>query len=187
MEYVMYFWPDYRHSLLASLFTMLHSLDRVSKTRCSLYLCCSPYLDNWCSSSCRILLYSELFMKYAKGLQRPTLGRHLCCRILSQNCPGKHLWRWLCTFAGTSKSSVYPSGHHNRKCWFLHSPVGLYRNAEPTNAVHERGVLFFLLILVFLLFTSSFAHMVIAAVETAEEGGSKFMPPFTLIFILTNI
>jgi ATP-binding cassette subfamily G (WHITE) protein 2 (PDR) len=53
------------------------------------------------------------------------------------------------------------------------SPVGFYRNAEQTHAVHERGVLFFLLIWIFLIFTSTFAHMCIAAVETAEEGGSK--------------
>lgn len=30
-------------------------------------------------------------------------------------------------------------------------PIGLYQNAEPTNAVHERGALFFLLILQFML------------------------------------
>jgi hypothetical protein len=53
------------------------------------------------------------------------------------------------------------------------SPVGFYKNAEPTNEVHIRGGLFFLLIWVFLIFTSTFAHMCIAAVETAEEGGSK--------------
>jgi ATP-binding cassette subfamily G (WHITE) protein 2 (PDR) len=54
------------------------------------------------------------------------------------------------------------------------SPVGFYRNAEPTGQVHERGALFFLLIWVFLIFTSTFAHMCIAAVETAEEGGSRY-------------
>jgi ABC-type multidrug transport system ATPase subunit len=56
-------------------------------------------------------------------------------------------------------------------CWYY--PVGFYKNAEATNAVHERGALFFLLIWIFLVFTSTFAHMCIAAVETAEEGGSK--------------
>ena len=68
----------------------------------------------------------------------------------------------------------------------INSPVGLYRNAEPTNSVHERGALFFLLILVFLVFTSSFAHMVIASVETAEEGGSKYSSPFTFAYVLTT-
>lgn len=46
----------------------------------------------------------------------------------------------------------------------LYYPVGLYRNAEPTNAVTERGGLFFLYCLVFLLFTSTFTNMVIAAI-----------------------
>jgi ATP-binding cassette subfamily G (WHITE) protein 2 (PDR) len=57
-------------------------------------------------------------------------------------------------------------------CWYY--PVGFYNNAVPTNAVTERGALFFLLIWAFLVFTSTFAHMVIAATETAEAGGSKF-------------
>ena len=70
---------------------------------------------------------------------------------------------------------------------FFNSPVGLYRNAEPTHSVHERGLLFFLLILVFLIFTSTFAHMCIAAVETAEEGGSKSINPFALISKLIEI
>ena len=44
----------------------------------------------------------------------------------------------------------------------LYYPVGLYRNAETTGseAVYERGALFFLLTLSFLLFTCTFAHMV---------------------------
>jgi len=55
-------------------------------------------------------------------------------------------------------------------CWYY--PMGLYRNAEPTHTVHERGVLMWLLILAFLMFTSTFAHMVIASIETAETAGS---------------
>lgn len=38
-------------------------------------------------------------------------------------------------------------------CYYY--PVGLWRNAEPTGAVHERGALFFLLLQQFLLFVSS--------------------------------
>lgn len=47
----------------------------------------------------------------------------------------------------------------------IYYPVGLYRNAEPTNAVHERGALFFLLTWAFLLFTSTFTDMCVAAIE----------------------
>lgn len=67
-------------------------------------------------------------------------------------------------------------------CWYY--PIGLYRNAEPTNTVNERGVLMFLLIWQFLLFTSTFTNMVIAAIETAEAGGNiaNLMFMMTLVF-----
>jgi ABC-type multidrug transport system permease subunit len=67
-------------------------------------------------------------------------------------------------------------------CWYY--PIGLYRNAEPTDAVHERGALMFLLIWQFLLFTSTFTNMVIAAIDTAETGGNiaNLMFMMTLVF-----
>jgi ATP-binding cassette, subfamily G (WHITE), member 2, PDR len=67
-------------------------------------------------------------------------------------------------------------------CWYY--PIGLYRNAEPTNAVTARGVEMFLLVWEFLLFTSTFTNMVIAAVETAETGGNiaNLMFSLTLVF-----
>ena len=68
----------------------------------------------------------------------------------------------------------------------LYYPVGLYRNAESTGgeAIHERGALFFLLTLSFLLFTCTFAHMVIAGVGSAETGGNiaNLMFSMSLIF-----
>jgi ABC-type multidrug transport system permease subunit len=67
-------------------------------------------------------------------------------------------------------------------CWYY--PIGLVKNATPTNAVTERGGLMFLLIWQFLLFTSTFTNMVIAAIETAESGGNiaNLMFSLTLIF-----
>lgn len=62
-------------------------------------------------------------------------------------------------------------------------PIGLYRNAEPTHAVTERGGLMFLFIWTFLLFTSTFAHMCIAAIETAENGGNIANLIFSLCLI----
>ncbi|KAF2494935.1 ATP binding cassette transporter [Lophium mytilinum] len=64
-------------------------------------------------------------------------------------------------------------------CWYY--PIGMYKNAEPTNAVHERGFLMFLLILTFLLFTSTFTHMMIAGMEMVEAAGTLS----TLLFSLT--
>lgn len=67
-------------------------------------------------------------------------------------------------------------------CWYY--PIGLYRNAIPTHAVHERGGLMFLLVWEFLLFTSTFTNMVIAAIEDAETGGNiaNLMFSLTLVF-----
>ncbi|MCJ1283705.1 hypothetical protein MMC26_003036 [Xylographa opegraphella] len=70
-------------------------------------------------------------------------------------------------------------------CWYY--PIGLYRNAEPTNAVHERGGLMFLFILEFLLFTSTFTNMVIAGVETAETGGNIANLIFSLSLVFCGV
>jgi ATP-binding cassette, subfamily G (WHITE), member 2, PDR len=70
-------------------------------------------------------------------------------------------------------------------CWYY--PVGFYKNAIPTDAVTERGGLFFLLMWAFLVFTSTFTHMCIAAVETAEEGGNIANLLFSLSLIFCGV
>lgn len=70
-------------------------------------------------------------------------------------------------------------------CWYY--PVGLYRNAEPTDAVHERGALMFLFLLVFLWFTSTFSHMVIAGVDNAETGGNIANLLFALLLLFCGL
>jgi ABC-type multidrug transport system permease subunit len=66
--------------------------------------------------------------------------------------------------------------------WYF--PVGLYRNAEPTHSVAERGGAMFLLVWVFMMWTSTFAHMSVAAVELAEMAGNyaNLLFVFSLIF-----
>lgn len=63
-------------------------------------------------------------------------------------------------------------------------PIGLDANARADNAVHERGGLFFLFVLEFMIFTSTFTHMVIAGIPDAESGGNiaNLMFSLTLIF-----
>lgn len=65
--------------------------------------------------------------------------------------------------------------------WYY--PIGMYRNGEPTHAVTERSILMFLFVWTFFLFTSTFAHMVIAAVELAEVAGQYASLIFTLSLI----
>ena len=66
--------------------------------------------------------------------------------------------------------------------WYY--PIGMFRNAIPDNQLHERGGLMFLMVLTFLLFTSTFTDMVIAGIETAETGGNiaQLLFSLTLIF-----
>ncbi|KAJ6440945.1 ABC transporter CDR4 [Purpureocillium lavendulum] len=54
-------------------------------------------------------------------------------------------------------------------CWYF--PIGLYRNAEWTDQVNSRGITMFLQVWIFFVFTSTFANMIIAAIETAEVAG----------------
>ncbi|KAL8279408.1 hypothetical protein RQP46_008220 [Phenoliferia psychrophenolica] len=70
-------------------------------------------------------------------------------------------------------------------CWYY--PIGFYRNAALDNAVHTRGFLMFLLIWGFYLFTSTFAHMCIAAIEIAEVGGTLAMFAFMLTIIFCGV
>lgn len=67
-------------------------------------------------------------------------------------------------------------------CWYY--PVGLYRNAQATHAIAERGGAMFLLVWVYMMWTSTFASMSVAAVELAEMAGNyaNLLFVFSLIF-----
>ncbi|PVH68360.1 putative multidrug resistance ABC transporter [Cadophora sp. DSE1049] len=54
--------------------------------------------------------------------------------------------------------------------WYY--PVGLYRNASPTHEEELRGALIFLLIVTYLIFTSTFSTLVIAVIGNAETGAN---------------
>ncbi|KAH8590585.1 AtrD, ABC-transporter [Bisporella sp. PMI_857] len=70
-------------------------------------------------------------------------------------------------------------------CWYY--PIGLYHNAEPTDAVTERGGLMFLFILSFMLFTSTFTTMMIAGIETAESAANLANLLFSLCLIFCGV
>lgn len=69
--------------------------------------------------------------------------------------------------------------------WYY--PVGLYRNAEATGQVTERGVLMFLFLWMFLLFTGTFSVFIIAGFDTAEAGGNMANLMFTLCLIFCGV
>ncbi|KAJ5515061.1 CDR ABC transporter [Penicillium fimorum] len=68
-------------------------------------------------------------------------------------------------------------------CWYY--PIGLERNAGDD--LHERGALMWLLVLTFMLFTSTFAHMMIAGIELAETGGNLANLLFSLCLIFCGV
>ncbi|KAJ4408298.1 Multidrug resistance protein [Didymella pomorum] len=70
-------------------------------------------------------------------------------------------------------------------CWYY--PIGLFRNAEPTGEVHYRGFQLFLFTWMFLLFTSTFTHMVIAGIESAETGGNLANLMFSLCLVFCGV
>ena len=66
-------------------------------------------------------------------------------------------------------------------CWYY--PIGLYRNAEPSESVTLRGAQMWLFIWTFLLFSSTFAHFMIAAFETIENAGNTGNLLYTLCLL----
>lgn len=70
-------------------------------------------------------------------------------------------------------------------CWYY--PVGLQANAAAAGQTAERGALMFLLLVVFLLFTSTFTDFIIAGFETAEAGGNIANLLFTLCLIFCGV
>lgn len=67
-------------------------------------------------------------------------------------------------------------------CWYY--PIGFQNNAALTNATVERGGTMFLLVWIFLMFSSTFSAMIIAGMEHAETGGNfaQLLFSLTLIF-----
>ena len=69
----------------------------------------------------------------------------------------------------------------------LYYPIGLYRNAIPAGQVHERGALFFLYTVQFLLFTSTYTDMFIAGIPDAETAGNLANLGFALTLIFCGV
>ncbi|KAF1353963.1 ABC-2 type transporter-domain-containing protein [Delphinella strobiligena] len=66
-------------------------------------------------------------------------------------------------------------------------PIKLYRNAEAADQVHERGLLFFLFLFEFLIFTCTYADMVIAGMDSAETGGNIAILTFSLTLLFCGV
>ncbi|KAL2815261.1 ABC multidrug transporter [Aspergillus cavernicola] len=69
--------------------------------------------------------------------------------------------------------------------WFY--PVGLYQNAEYTDTVHTRSTLTALVIWAAFLFASSFAHMLIAGLDSAEIASAFSNILFIMMYAFCGI
>ncbi|TPX53609.1 hypothetical protein PhCBS80983_g06254 [Powellomyces hirtus] len=69
--------------------------------------------------------------------------------------------------------------------WYY--PIGLHVNAEPTDAVVERGALMFLYVWGFMMLASTFTHMTIAGIESAEAAGQIGNLGFSLCLIFCGV
>ncbi|KAJ5153604.1 CDR ABC transporter [Penicillium coprophilum] len=70
-------------------------------------------------------------------------------------------------------------------CWYY--PIGFYHNAEPTHAVITRGGLMFVLILLFMMFTSTFSSMVIAGIENPDTGSAIAQTMFSMCLVFNGV
>jgi ABC-type multidrug transport system permease subunit len=69
--------------------------------------------------------------------------------------------------------------------WYY--PVGLYQNAQQTDTIHSRSTLALLAIWVSFLFASSFAHMLIAGIESAEIASSLSTVFYIMMYIFSGV
>lgn len=69
--------------------------------------------------------------------------------------------------------------------WYY--PIRLYRNAEWTDQVHSRAITTLLIVWVFFLFTSTFAHMLIAGLPNPDIAGGILTLIFIILFALCGV
>ncbi|KAF5020913.1 hypothetical protein F66182_7065 [Fusarium sp. NRRL 66182] len=70
-------------------------------------------------------------------------------------------------------------------CWYF--PTGLYRNGYQTDTADARNATVFLFVWMFFLFTSTFAHMIMAGFDTAEVAGGLVTLMMMMMFSFCGI
>ena len=68
-------------------------------------------------------------------------------------------------------------------CWYY--PIGLYRNPPPGEMIGRGGTMF-LLILIFMMFASTFGSMMIAGIEQPETGSNLAQLLFSLCLVFNG-
>lgn len=70
-------------------------------------------------------------------------------------------------------------------CWYY--PVGLYQNAVPTDTVHERGALVWLLLTAFYVYATTMGHLCISFMELADNAANLANLLFTMCLMFCGV
>ncbi|KAI5970643.1 hypothetical protein CANMA_000310, partial [Candida margitis] len=70
-------------------------------------------------------------------------------------------------------------------CWYY--PVGLYANAEPTDSVNQRGVLMWLFIICFYVYTSFMGILCISFIEIEDNAANLSVILFTMCLTFCGV
>ena len=70
-------------------------------------------------------------------------------------------------------------------CWYY--PIGLYRNAEPTNSVHSRGAFMWLLQISFYVYITTLGHFANSFTELADSAANLANLLFSLCLIFCGV
>ncbi|RKK74598.1 ABC transporter CDR4 [Fusarium oxysporum] len=70
-------------------------------------------------------------------------------------------------------------------CWYF--PIGMYKNAEWTDSVDSRGITMYLHIWIFFAFASTFSHMMIAGLPSADIAGGAMNLLLIMMFTFCGV
>ena len=70
-------------------------------------------------------------------------------------------------------------------CWYY--PLGLYRNAQPTNTEHKRGALMWISIVLFYVYTTTMAQLCISFMDLAENAANLASLLFTMCLTFCGV
>ncbi|CAN3353253.1 pleiotropic ABC efflux transporter of multiple drugs Cdr1p [Diutina catenulata] len=88
---------------------------------------------------------------------------------------------WFAFMAGQISSEIpfqFMLGLLAFLCWYY--PVGLYRNAEPTDQINPRATLVWLYLMTFYIYTTTMGHLCVSFSEIAENAANLAVMLFTM-------
>ena len=95
---------------------------------------------------------------------------------------------WFAFIAGQITSEIpfqIVVGTISYFCWYY--PVGLYANAEPTDSVNSRGVLMWMLLTAFYVYTSTMGQLAISFNELIDNAANLATTLFTLCLMFCGV